>query len=531
MHNELRAALLGLLVLIGMVSFESRVEAGTPIDLNGDWTVSVEGGVSITCTAYVEQTGSSLRVVLSCLGAPNTPLRGEIGPEVRRVTLDSDGEQVVDIALDGTISPDGNSVDGMWEWSDGDLTGTFHATRGVQAPPVPDLRGIWSVETGDSPESCEATVQQTGADLQLDLQCPRSPSETFNGHLVGPNLKLSSISSEITATGTPDGLAIAGRWTVYNPCCDSGPFTGLKKTDHSFDSDATGDWRVTVSSGVLGVCEAAVEQSSTDEIFAAFDCGLAGGYWLRGPLEPETASFELVGMAGSERDFEATVIGVMSEDGDWFSGAFVAGRENSNSSLTGTLVGQHVDSDPSFMDVSGEQEWRLITRYGEEVSCEGAAQQNQEALTVPLSCAGLGAGTLDGWLSPLTGEAALEGVVGSVEFWLEGSANDEGPSVLQGQWASNQWLVAGCFTTSQTVDCELPRGALPGDATCDSRANSIDAAIVLQVVAGYLELGDVCDEAEGLYILRFQCCPVTITSVDAALILQINAGLLGRLVR
>lgn len=357
-----------------------------------------------------------------------------------------------------------------------------------------------------------------------------SPSQTFAGQIDGSTLTLSAGTDEITATATADGVAIAGRWIARSPCCDIGPFTGLKQTEHGFDGSATGDWNVTLASGILPTCEAAVEQSPADEVFVAFDCGLAGGYWLRGPLDSESATFELVGIAGSDRDLLATARGVVSEDGQSFAGTIVARYEDSNSPGSALIMeGRRIDDSPNFMDVSGDRTLRLITQYGEEVSCSADVQQLQEVLDVPVQCEGVGGGILDGWLSPLTGELNLEGSIGNVEISFQGDASEAQPPVMEGRWTSNRRFVEGCFTTSPSIDCQAVRFVLPGDANCDDRANSLDAAIVLQVVAGFVYLGDLCDGSEGVHLISRRCCPVTVNAVDAAIILQISAGLFARL--
>jgi hypothetical protein len=524
-----QAALLGLLAVAGAVSLEKEATAGAPIDLTGEWTVGVEGGVSLTCTASVVQTGLELEVLLVCPGVADTPLEGDFDPKTRAVSLDLQGELGLDIDLEGTVSADGTSVDGTWRWRGGDLAGTFHATRGLEPQPAADLNGSWTVQTGRTLEDCGATVQQLGASVQLDLQCPGWPGGTLTGQIDGPTLVLSDAGSEVNVTVTADGRAIAGWWTVRKPCCDFDTFTGLKQADHRFDGSATGDWAVTVMSGILGVCDVAVEQSAANEVFAAFDCGLAGGYWLRGPIDPDTATFRLEGIAGADRDYEVIVRGVMSEDGQSFAGTFVARHERQVSFFPGVMEGQQVDDSPSFMDVSGTRELHLITKFGEEVYCSAHVSQTHEMLEVPTNCVGVGDGTLRGWLSPLTGELSAEGDVGPVHLELSGTATDSQPHVLEGEWTSDRRYVEGCFTTDTSADCEQESFRVSGDANCDGWMNSLDAALVLQVSAGLITYIDLCFDGSNVADLRDHCCQVVINAVDAALILQINAGLLGRL--
>ena len=63
---------------------------------------------------------------------------------------------------------------------------------------------------------------------------------------------------------------------------------------------------------------------------------------------------------------------------------------------------------------------------------------------------------------------------------------------------------------------------MQGDANCDGNVNAVDAALVLQLVAGLVgslacqDAADVNGDGE-------------VTSVDAALILQFVAGLVGSL--
>jgi hypothetical protein len=260
----------------GALAFDGHSVAGGQIDLSGDWTVAVEGDVTLTCTVSVQQTGSDLSAQLNCPGVGETPLEGSFDSATRRVDLDLSGEQGLDVELHGTASEDGNEVDGEWNWSY-ELFGTFHATRGVEPPAIPDLSGNWTFDIGNSGVGlCPGVVEQDGTAVTLDLKCPGELPATLIGQIGGQNLVLGKGPSYmVIAVVSADGLALGGGWYNGPPPRASGPFIGLKSIDRTFDGDATGDWRITITAGLFGACDAAVEQAGSD-VFAAFDCGVAG---------------------------------------------------------------------------------------------------------------------------------------------------------------------------------------------------------------------------------------------------------------
>jgi hypothetical protein len=92
-------------------------------------------------------------------------------------------------------------------------------------------------------------------------------------------------------------------------------------------------------------------------------------------------------------------------------------------------------------------------------------------------------------------------------------------SLTNGEGTTFEPLLVGT-----TVDCDLPSGFGPGpapetgDASCDGRVNSIDAALVLQFNARLIPLNDCLVEAD---INRDD----RINSIDALIILQCSAGL------
>ncbi len=78
------------------------------------------------------------------------------------------------------------------------------------------------------------------------------------------------------------------------------------------------------------------------------------------------------------------------------------------------------------------------------------------------------------------------------------------------------------FCRMATPDDEILVGYPNGDANCDGSANSLDALLVLQVVAELIEQHQVrCIAYVGLF--------VGVTSLDALSILQSDAGLIGAL--
>jgi hypothetical protein len=521
-----------MLAAVAALAFERDGKAGVAIDLSGGWTVSVEGDVKLTCTVTVEQTGTNLTAELKCPSVPwEEPLEGSVNPQTRSLALEFNRYKAPNIELHGSVSEDGTAVDGTWEWDGGDhdLAGSFHAIRGIEPPAVPDLSGEWSVETGSgATHSCDATIQQDGTTVDLALQCPGQPAANLTGDIDNRTVALTGGQGErITAVVSPDGLALAGTWLLQSPE-QFGPFTARKQSERQFDGDVTGDWRVTFTGGLPGRCDAAAQQARSD-VFVAFDCGPAGGWWLRGTIDETTSAFSLTGDAGSLRDFRADVRGVIGEDGGSFTATFVASREPASSwgGVVGTLSGERIDGSPSLPNITGGYNVNLRTTLGERVPCEVIIEQLKEILIADMECAGVGSGELNGWVSPLTGVFGMEGAVGGVALTFEGTVRDEGRFVLEGEWRTDERFVYGCFTT-EGDNCGKESFDVPGDANCDFRTNSVDASLVLQVVAGLLPLGDVrC--SHNVYEFRHQCCPVVVNALDAALILQLDAGLFGRL--
>jgi hypothetical protein len=535
--KALGGRLIVLLVLVTTagvaLAFTSDERTAGAIDLTGEWTVAVSGDVALTCTVIAEQSGTDVDAQLRCAGAPAvnpftgaTPLEGTFDPQTRLLELDLDGETGLDIELEGTVSVDGEKVEGTWEWSGGRLNGTFHAVRGIDPPTIPELDGAWTIYLED--ERCSADLEQDVTTVQLDLACPGDPPAMLAGSidrglltLVGGGFYL------FTAEVTQDGIALSGSSYRNTPGGEYGSLTGLRNVERTFDGDATGDWRATMFGGTVG-CDVAVEQSGAD-IFAAFDCGSSGGWWLRGQVDAASGTFELEGVVDSNRDDLAAVRGVMSEDGRSFVGTVLV--VPGNYSFATTVAGTQIDSSPSFLDVTGDYTAQLISQLGERVVCVIHLDQSQEIAIAPATCEGVGQGTFEGWISPLAGRVWLKATFGTTTVWLSGEVTSEaGRQVIAGSWVTNLHFVSGCFTTDDSVDCEQGGDVVPGDATFDDLTNSLDAAVVLQVSAGLVGINDLCNEGEGVYILRRDCCPVVISALDAAIILQIDAGLFGRLV-
>ncbi len=508
------------------LAFFPTGEPAGAIDLTGEWVVTVEGDVALDCTATVEQAGMDLDAELRCPGAVPTRLKGRVDPQTRAVSLHPRGESGFDVVLRGTASQDGNKVEGDWEANAGRFTGAFHAVRGVEPPGVPDLNGTWTLEVGiDDPVVCPATIQQTGADVQLEFQCEGLEPVTLAGEIDDRLLTFGGDASvTLFVFVSPDGLAFGG--TQYGAAAGEigEALTGLKDLAPGSEGDLTGDWNVTITGGLFGACDVAAQQEGT-AIFAAFDCGPAGGWWLHGAIDPATSTFTLSGKAGSLRDYDTRIRGTISNDGESFTASFAMRYQGSNSGGGGTLGGERVDGSPSFLDVAGNYDVLLVSRLGERVLCEIGMEQTQEFVLSDIDCAGVGPGSLAGWISPLTGTFEMSGDVGDVELMLEGTATD---GALEGRWTSDRRFVEGCLTTNLDEDCRQPSGRGPGDANCDGRTDSLDAALVLQVSAGFLAVHELpCPF--NVSDLRHECCPVVFSALDAAIILQLDAGLFGRL--
>ena len=527
---------LGLIVLTGIAAASlALAPTGEPagaIDLTGEWTVATEGDVTLECTAAVTQTNTVLDAELSCPGFFLTPLEGEFDPQTRELSLhpdySSDGGFGIAVQLTGSVSEDGNKVEGDWEWGSGSVTGTFHAVRGAEPSAVPDLNGAWIIEVGIvDPTVCPGTIQQDQTNVQLEIQCEGLADMALSGEIDNRQLVLTG-EPDVVLVGSvsPDGLAFGA---AFSDNASSGgdlrSITGLRDLPSTFGGDVSGDWHVTLTGWLLGDCDVAVNQTGT-AIFAAFDCGPVGAWSMSGSVDPTTSAFALTGKAGVERDYALKVRGIVAEDGESFSGTFAAANHRPGSGgFGGTLEGEKLDGLPSFMDITGVYNVLLISQLGERVPCELNIEQTQDILIANANCAGVGQGTLNGYFAPLTGAFAVTGNVGNVGLSLEGTGTS---SALQGDWTASRRFVNGCFQTDANQDCHQDFLRVPGDGNCDGRTDSLDAALALQVSAGFIRVGDIpC--SSNVFDLRHQCCPVVVNALDAAIILQLSAGLFGRL--
>ncbi len=88
------------------------------------------------------------------------------------------------------------------------------------------------------------------------------------------------------------------------------------------------------------------------------------------------------------------------------------------------------------------------------------SHQNTTSTSIRMICEELGAGTLAGSVTLLTGRVLLHGLLNDLEFTLQGSASGDGAGI-EGTWQGDELGTFGCFAASRVgepgpTECELP---------------------------------------------------------------------------
>lgn len=172
-RSRLPRVLFLLMLLVGamavVLSLTDRAEA--QVDISGDWSFSIAGAISGTCRSAIFQTGSDLFAPTTCSVVGSGDLEGSIDPDTRAVSL-AGALGGIDVSLEGVVSEDGNSMEGVWT-AFVVFTGTFTGTRTSTVPALIDLTGDWDIGLyGGLSEACSASFDQSLNELSIAMECP-----------------------------------------------------------------------------------------------------------------------------------------------------------------------------------------------------------------------------------------------------------------------------------------------------------------------------------------------------------------------
>lgn len=149
-------------------SFEAvRVDQEAGADLSGSWVITLADVLAGDCTVDIQQTGVELTTELSCETLLPTTLEGSL--DGATIMLSGPFAASTDILLEGQLSEDGGSIDGVWRVSPGrslEVTGTFSASRrgpatpsvDVSPTPLPELPSTGAGRPADGPGGGAALV-------------------------------------------------------------------------------------------------------------------------------------------------------------------------------------------------------------------------------------------------------------------------------------------------------------------------------------------------------------------------------------
>ena len=228
-HTMLRARGLLIAVAAAVVLFAALSgRAAAQIDISGDWSITIDGAISGTCTAAIVQTGTEIFLAIDC-GFGSGNLRGSIDPA--NGNLDLSGSIVLGVVLIGTASEDGNSISGTWDTGSLGFSGTFTGSRTSETPSLIDLTGEWPILLfGDRSAPCVLSIQQSLSEVSATMECQGLESGAFDGtinlltgtfFIDGP---LDDLLIFLNGTVSEDGQSIEGTWVSRSDLL--GNFTG-----------------------------------------------------------------------------------------------------------------------------------------------------------------------------------------------------------------------------------------------------------------------------------------------------------------
>ena len=138
MRRTLALATIG--AALAAVALMRGAPAAAEIDLTGTWTFAITGEFGIFgeqtlyCTTELEQQGNDAAADFEC-GIASGNATGTLTPQPQGAIIDAvielESNLVADLTADanGTVAPDGNSMEGTWTDRNSDADGTFSAER------------------------------------------------------------------------------------------------------------------------------------------------------------------------------------------------------------------------------------------------------------------------------------------------------------------------------------------------------------------------------------------------------------------
>lgn len=566
------AFLLMVVVVIAAVLQPGRAQA--QIDISGEWNIEVLGDIPLTCSATIVQTEAAFTMDLDCLGLGPGFLSGDIDPETGEFAASG---EMIGLPLDavGVATADGDSMSAFWSSGSLGYSGTFFGSRkGPAETPTPlptlsspvDLSGTWEIQVfGLFGGTCVSVIEQDGNDLEVVAQCNIIffGSFSMSGSIDPLTGAFTVAGAGLTLEGLvgADGNSFSGTYDALGLL--SGTVEG-QRSDEIELVDLSGDWMLVFAGDRSATCSGVLDHAVFD-VSASLDCGDLGvGEWS-GSANPLTGSFALAGLLGDlevnisaspvgpglsgtwyeeERIESGTVLGVPTEMAHLGIMAIDcdAARERLNrtcSFSTGSDLAVRVLAIlPPADGFSGFQldllkDGALLYAPADDPADEAlwtdcldparAITESEAGESVQFSCVQAELPPADDASGPLAEFAmACPSGTASSNSVLSLRPGEEAAETGTLFWSAERSPVAPVLFDA-SVSCFGPQFLGPppirGDANCDGRTNSIDAAIVLQYVADLLDslpcprLADMDRDED-------------VTSLDAALILQADAGLL-----
>ena len=424
-----------------------------------------------------------------------------------------------------------------------------------------DLSGTWDLEFYSAVGSgtCIALVEQEGSDLAMLAECDLVGAIELVG-TIDLTTGVFSIAGEgvvIEGLTAADGNSFRGAW-AYSDLI-AGALNG-QRSDEIELIDLSGDWKLVTEFDVGATCDAEFAHVWL-ELTASIDCGELGlGEWT-GTAHPLTGEFKLGGPLGAN---EVVLQG--SPEGPGISGMWSTSDTRKPDGLIGVpsdqahrgiiavVCGLRAELQPRQCiaplgrDVPVRAVTLLPPAYG-STGFQVELQIDGELLYVPSADPATEA-IWPGCVAPMRNIATSEsgesltfschpdivlspdtaaGPLLKLAMACPPFASSKTALVLQpGDEASgagtlfalDQGVAVAPLLFNATMSCFVLPGARYADVNCDGKTNSIDAAFVLQYVAGLLDVLPCPELADPNF-------DGATTSADATLILQHSAGLLG----
>lgn len=92
----------------------ARSGGGSATDLTGTWGLVVENIFSGSCSVALQQDGAQLTAEAQCKGGPAGTFTGSFDEAAGTFAISGPFGRFLSLVLNGTVSDDGNSLDGTW---------------------------------------------------------------------------------------------------------------------------------------------------------------------------------------------------------------------------------------------------------------------------------------------------------------------------------------------------------------------------------------------------------------------------------